>query len=70
MLSGCDFSGTVTVTAPATGAINAHKPAAHVNLLSNGVPSCDSWAQLISWSRDFECWDLPAEGMVSKPRQR
>jgi hypothetical protein len=51
MLSGCDFSGTVTVAAPATGAINVHKPAAHVNLWSNGVPCCDSREQAYQWSR-------------------
>src|ERR1700735_1141568 len=46
MLSGCDFSGTETVTASATGAINAHKLAAYANLLITmassfgAIPAC------------------------------
>jgi hypothetical protein len=46
MLSGCDLSGTETVAASATVAINEHKPTAHVNLRTTmvspfgAIPTC------------------------------
>jgi hypothetical protein len=46
MLSGCDFSGTETVRAWATDAINVHKLTAHLNLrITVASPWCDSSVQ-------------------------